>query len=123
MQFFHFIIAVYICVVIPVSGYFEQRRLKLATSEALKERAYFVLHGVYWIAALPIVLADPSVLWVRHSLELSWLWHILFAATLAYLIVVNAAPFILIRHNKEFKAEALRGYKKRQHTFPTTNRQ
>jgi len=123
MQFFNFIIVVYTCIAIPVSGYFEQRRLKLATSEASKERAYFVLHGVYWIAALPVVLTDPSVIWVRHSLELGWLWHTLFVAVLVYLIVFNVLPLILIRYNEDLKAEAMRSYHKRQHTFPTTNHQ
>ncbi|MEY9096301.1 CPBP family intramembrane glutamic endopeptidase [Paenibacillus sp. RC84] len=119
---FHFI-ALYTCLLIPISGYFKRKKLKHVNEDKAKEKAYLLLHAVYWIAALPIILIDPSVFWVRHSLELSWLWHTLFVAALVYLLVFNVLPLILIRYNAELKEEAQLGYLKRQHTLPTTNRQ
>ncbi|MVO99325.1 CPBP family intramembrane glutamic endopeptidase [Paenibacillus lutrae] len=117
------LIAVYISLVIPVSGFLEQRRLKRMTSQASKEQAYLILHGVYWIAALPVLLIDPTVYRVRHSLELGWMGHTLLSAALAYLLIVTVVPLILLRYNGDLRKEVAKSYEKRRHTFPTTERQ
>ncbi|WP_068774467.1 CPBP family intramembrane glutamic endopeptidase [Paenibacillus sp. FJAT-26967] len=117
------LIAIYISLVIPISGFLEQRRLKRMASKASKEQAYLILHGVYWIAALPVLLIDPSVYWVRHSLKLGWMGHTLLSAALIYLLIVNVVPLILLRYNRNLRKEAAKSYEKRLHTFPATERQ